>query len=343
MITYIILIVFAAGGIGGGLMLGEFVRRVSGQRAFVNLFAIVGFVAGLLFGMKVDDDRIAEAHLKEARRQAALNYRSPSLVDEEEIAELTRNFLNSASERGPEPEPEKPLPAAAADPRPAGRTTGTPGVEPDIEERVAAIIGGIKREHRFYGLLFQASPQAEAKLREEITRIIQDTPPGNARAAAGRAAVQMIKDTYNTHALYGSDEATIRANEYRLRVLTALKQNPAACVDYYFGRLTSSDDVVGADLIRGESEVRADVLESALTDPSPPPYPLDEEKLYGLLFGAYAASGFDQGDLDLLEETVTSGRSDAAACEVVIREVQAILTLDPGDAGYVFKGMRLLE
>lgn len=211
-----------------------------------------------------------------------------------------------------------------------------------IPEVVEIAVEGWKK-YRAFQLLFETYPETEGIMRARITEMLEKHPANEAFERSRDISNEVMAKYFKQHEATGSDEATLALLQHQLDYMRSLEDTPVHCIGYFLGAPKLSQDEIDPVLLERELKLKAAILETSLANPSPPPEPVDEEKVIGMLLDSYDKNGLDIQSIFILEEATTRNRADAAACQAAIIYVRAMLAMDEKDAAYVVKSMMMME
>jgi hypothetical protein len=121
-------------------------------------------------------------------------------------------------------------------------------------------------------------------------------------------------------------------------ILEALKNNPAECVGRFLGTPSASRlEAIPRPLVEASLNAKAEIIESSVITPSPPPKTTNMEAVVGVMTRAYRTKGYDIAGI--AKVAIVQSLPLAEGCEVGYRFVSAI-SLDEKQSALVFKGRR---
>lgn len=164
-----------------------------------------------------------------------------------------------------------------------------------IDEKMAGL-----HADPFYGLLFQAHPDAEKEARAGLEKIVVMYPPDEVEQAFHPIAVAILNTWLNPHYLTTSDTALNALLTRNAVMMKALQAQPEACVAYYTTNSQIPDDMLTPEFIESEVRVKIDILKASLEAPQSLKDPLSQDAITARLKQTYQKAGFDPAELSRL-------------------------------------------
>ena len=188
-------------------------------------------------------------------------------------------------------------------------------------------------------VIFKYHPDAEADTAQKLKDIM--TGPSSGRGAAARAIGTALADKYvNMHILMASDDAVRNLLVVEEAIVGSARPQPEACVALYLGSANAPVEKVSKELLEARINARANVIQTAVTQPSPPLTPVTADALGRILVREYQAKGFDVYEISKLEKVGSLPSKEG--CEVGYHFLSAMASLDPKEASTVYKGLLVL-
>lgn len=94
-------------------------------------------------------------------------------------------------------------------------------------------------------------------------------------------------------------------------------------------------------MIDAKTNARADIIETSVTQPSPPPTNVLVDAIGNVLRKAYQANGFDVGELTKLDDVGALPAREG--CSVAYHFLVVLNSLTPKDEATVYKGLLSLS
>jgi len=211
---------------------------------------------------------------------------------------------------------------------------------PKLEKELAAaaILKDLK-EMRLFSLVFKLHPEAESELKMRMKNIIRTSPQDRIFYDMQAASGEIINRYYQQYLVSASDAVTYKLLQHNVTVMRRFQsQNrPELCVSYYLGTPNFKKDDLTVEFIQKESDLKADVIESAVNSPSPPPKAASAETLIGVIVGIYKHKGYDVNHLKQLGEVATLPADKG--CVIGMEFSDALASLDEKQSSYIFKNL----
>lgn len=195
------------------------------------------------------------------------------------------------------------------------------------------------RQNKLFELLFRTQPGLEAETRAEMRRLLTTLPADQAAAQAQVYGAKLMIRYVEKYTLQSSDASLNAFLQQNLKMVKSLQGRPEACVAYVMGTGAVPMDVMTPAVIAEETEIKYQLLESAINRPVTfTPLPL--EKLAPLLQARYAAIGADLSGLALLGQSASL--PPAQGCQVVTQFSTVMAAGSPAENAAVYKGLLYL-
>jgi hypothetical protein len=197
----------------------------------------------------------------------------------------------------------------------------------------------VMKRSPLFDVIFKYHPDAEADTAQKLKVIM--TGPSTGRGAAARAIGTALADKYvNMHILMASDDAVRNLLVVEEAIVGSARPQPDACVALYLGSANAPVEKVSKELLEAKINARANVIETAVTLPSPPLTPVTVDALGRILVREYQAKGFDVNEISKLENVGSLPSKEG--CDVGYHFLSAMASLDPKEASTVYKGLLVL-
>jgi hypothetical protein len=191
-----------------------------------------------------------------------------------------------------------------------------------------------------FSVIVKYHPDAEAEIAQEMKEVMSG--PSANKGAAARAVGAAIADKYvNLHMLVASDEAIQNMLLSEVSMLRSVRSQPDDCVALYLGNASAPVDKLSPEVLNAKVKARADIIETSVTQPSPPPTGVTVDALGKILVRAYQNSGFNVGEISKLENVGSLPSKEG--CDIAYHFLSALTSLDPKDATTVYKGLLVLS
>lgn len=197
----------------------------------------------------------------------------------------------------------------------------------------------VMKQSSLFSVIFKYHPEAEAETVQKIKEIASG--PSASRRASARAMGAAIADKYvYLDVPTASDEAIQNLLRSEVAIVRSARSQPNDCVALYLGTANAPVDKLPLDLLNAKVKARADIVETAFTQPSPPPTNVTRDALGKILVRAYQSNGFNVGEISKLRDV--GSLSSKEGCEVGYHFLSAMASLDPKEASTVYKGLLIL-
>jgi len=191
-----------------------------------------------------------------------------------------------------------------------------------------------------FDVIFKYHPDAEVDTAQKLKDIMSG--PSAGRSAAARAIGAALSDKYvNMHILMASDNAVRNLLVAEEAIVGSIRSQPDACVALYLGSPNAPIEKVSKESLDAKINARANVIKTAITQPSPPLTSVTADVLGKVLVRAYQAKGFELNKISKLENVGALPSNEG--CEVGYHFLSAMASLDPKEASTVYKGLLILS
>ena len=109
----------------------------------------------------------------------------------------------------------------------------------------------------------------------------------------------------------------------------------------YLGTANAPVDKLSPELLNEKLNARADVIETSVTQPSPPTTTVTVDALGKILVRAYQNNGFNVGEISKVDDVGSLPSKEG--CDIGYHFLSAIASLDPKEAATVYKGLLILS
>lgn len=197
----------------------------------------------------------------------------------------------------------------------------------------------VMKRSPLFEVIFKYHPDAEADTAQKFKDIMSG--PSEGRGGAARTIGAALADKYvNMHILMASDDAVRTLLVAEEAIVGSARSQPDACVALYLGSANAPIGKVSKELLDAKINARANIIQTAVTQPSPPLTPVTVDALGKILARGYQAKGFDVSEISKLESVGSLPSKEG--CEVGYHFLSAMASLDPKEASTVYKGLLIL-
>jgi hypothetical protein len=206
-----------------------------------------------------------------------------------------------------------------------------------FEDAVPAQAVSTLKQNRLAGVIFKYHPGAEQEYVARYKKILSG--PREKVSAESRALAADFTGRYlNLHMPTASDAAIHRLLQTEASTLEALKNNPAECVAQYLGTPSASRlEATPRSLVEESLNAKAEIIESSVVTPSPPPKIAKIDDIAGVIADAYRAKGYDTAEIAKIGNVQLLPPDEG--CQVSYRFVSALASMNEKQSAFVYKGL----
>ena len=206
-----------------------------------------------------------------------------------------------------------------------------------FEDAVPAQAISTLKQDRMFSVIIKHHPEAEREYFERYKKILSG-PHEQVRAASVALSAEITSRYVNLHMLTASDATIHRLLQTEANILETLKNNPTECVSQYLGTPSVSRlKAIPQSLVEASLDAKAEIVESSVVAPSPPPKTAKIEDIARVIADAYRAKGYDIAELDKIANV--QSLPPAEGCEVSFRFVSVLSLMDEKQSSFVYKGL----
>jgi len=204
------------------------------------------------------------------------------------------------------------------------------------DSTVEQVVSKVK-QNRLYSVIFKHHPEAEREYVAQTKKILSG-PREQVSAASAALAADLTSRYVELHTLTASDAAIHRLLQTETNILHSLKDNPTECVAQYLGTPSASRvNAISRPLVDASINAKAEIIESSVVTPSPPPKTATIDNVAIILAKAYRAKGYDISEFDKIGKVQSLPPSEG--CEVSRRFVSVLVSMDEKQSSFVYKGL----
>ncbi len=197
------------------------------------------------------------------------------------------------------------------------------------------------KEQRLFSVIFRLHPEAEIEMKSKMEDVINNSPSDQVFLKAQAASAEFVAKYFNKHLVSASDEVTHKMLQHNVAVMKKFQNKPALCVGYYLGNPQFAKDDVTNDFVIEESNIKADIIESSVSNPSLPPKAASTDDLIKIIAVAYQQKGYDLNDLTKIDRVGTL--PPVEGCKIAMEFSEALASIDAKQSAYVFKNLIYLS
>jgi hypothetical protein len=190
---------------------------------------------------------------------------------------------------------------------------------------------------RLFSVIFRLHPEAEEELKLKMTDVINNSPNDQVFYKAQAASAEIVAKYLNKHMVSASDEVTYKQIQREAKVIASFQNKPQLCVSYYFGNPQFSKDDITPEFLNEESNLKADLIESSVSNPSMPPKAASIDEIINIIAESYQKNGYDLQGLAKIDQVATL--PPAEGCKIAIDFSKALAAMEQKQAAYVFKNL----
>lgn len=195
--------------------------------------------------------------------------------------------------------------------------------------------------HRLFTVIFRYHPDAREALTKKMQDIVFNAPEDQVMMLSQAASAEIVSKYFQKHLPAASDEKTHALLNRNYEALKQFENKPELCVTYFLGQPNFTPEDVTPEFIQKESDMKADIIESAINSPSIPPRAGSAEEIFEIIILGYQDKGYPLENLEKLDYLTQIPASDA--CRVATEFSHVMASLDPKTSSFVFKNFMYLE
>jgi len=204
-----------------------------------------------------------------------------------------------------------------------------------FEDAVPAQAVSTLKQNRMFGVIIKHHPEAEREYIERYKKILSG-PHAQVRAASVALGAETANRYLNLHMPTASDAAIHRLLQTEAGILEALKNNPTECVGQYLGTPSASRlEAIPRSLVEASLDAKAEIIESSVVIPSPPPKTANIDNIVGVIINAYRAKGYDTAEMGKIGDVQSLPPDEG--CQVGYRFVSTLASMDEKQSAFVYK------
>ena len=190
---------------------------------------------------------------------------------------------------------------------------------------------------RLFSVIFRLHPEAEEELKLKMTDVINNSPSDQVFYKAQAASAEILAKYLNKHMVSASDEMTFKQIQREAKVIASFQNKPQLCVSYYLGNPQFSKDDITPEFLNEESNLKADLIESSVSNPSMPPKAASIDEIINIIAESYQKNGYDLQGLAKIDQVATLPPSEVF--KISIDFSKALAAMEQKQAAYVFKNL----
>ncbi len=199
-----------------------------------------------------------------------------------------------------------------------------------------ATVSGLKQS-RLFGVILKYHPEAEREYLVRFEKILAG-PQSQLRDSTLALAAEMANRYVNSQMLTASDAAIHHLLQTEAGIIESLKNSPADCVAQYLGTPSASRlKAIPQSMVEASLDAKAEIVESSVVAPSPPPKTANIKDISGVITNAYRAKGYDTAEIAKIGNVQSLPPSEG--CEVSYRFVSVLASMNEKQGSFAYKGL----
>ncbi len=209
---------------------------------------------------------------------------------------------------------------------------------PEFKNKTApAKIMSELKEQRLFSVIFRLHPEAEEEFKEKMINIMENIPSDQVFFSAQAASAELVTMYLNMHMISASEEMTYKQIQREAKIIDSFKNKPQLCVSYYLGSPKFTKDDISEEFLNEESNLKADLIESSVKNPSMPPKAASTDEIINIIAESYQKNGYDLQGLEKLGQ-ITS-LTPEEGCKIATDFSKALASMEQKQSSYVFKNL----
>ncbi len=205
----------------------------------------------------------------------------------------------------------------------------------------ARVMNSLK-ENRLISIIFRLHPEAADETEAKYKKLLSSNISGDQLSLKSQTiGAELVQKYFQKHLISASDKATYALLKRNVAVMKSFQDKPSACVSYYLGISNFNKDDLTEDFIKKETDMKADIIESSINNPSLPPQAASTESLIEIIALSYRNKGYDLGHLQKIDQVENLPPEEG--CKIATEFSDAIASLDEERSSYVFKNLLYLS
>jgi len=197
------------------------------------------------------------------------------------------------------------------------------------------------KEQRLFALIFRLHPEAEGEMKAKMKEVIDNSSSDQLYLRAQAASAELVAKYFTKHLVSASDEMTYKMLRRNVEVMKMFKNKPILCVGYYLGKPQFSKEDITNDFVTEQTNLKADIIESSVSNPSLPPKAANVDALIKIIAVVYQQKDYDLNDLAKIDQVGTL--PPVEGCKIATEFSEALAFLDAKQSAYVFKNLIYLS
>ena len=209
-----------------------------------------------------------------------------------------------------------------------------------LKAKIAHNLAADSQDNPFYSAVFEHHTNAKATTVDILKDLAEQAPSfEDLQIAADDRIAHISHDYLFGDMVIATDEAVFEYMTHSLLIMETLKDKPATCKSYNEGEYDLVVSALPAAMHKKETQIKADIIKMAATQPYPLDKVYDIHGYYERLKAIYEDAGYDENDLLELENI--SNLPPEKACEHNIRFMSLLTALGQTQGPIMFKNLML--
>ncbi len=208
-----------------------------------------------------------------------------------------------------------------------------------LQDRKIEILIQELEKHRLFATIFKYHPEARHTMSEKMKDIIYNKKVNGSevRFLSQQASTEIVNEYVLKHMLAVSDEQLNALLRRNYEVLTRFKDKPALCVGYHLGQPNFSPSDITQEFIEQEGNMKADIIVSAINNPSIPPRAGNIDEVLKIIAEGYQQKGYSLDNLAKVD--IIKSLNPSEGCKVAIEFADVLDSLEAKTSSFVFKNL----
>jgi len=169
---------------------------------------------------------------------------------------------------------------------------------------------------------------------------MSSTPNAQILAATQQLTGQVVNEFFTKRLLFASDESLYSFLQFNATALQRLHNHPEDCGAFFVGSGAIDLKMLPADFLEHGLDIKADVIESSINNPTPASKAKDFDEFTDPLVAAYQRNGYKLEDIANVFKISQFPAADG--CRIATSFIASLASLDKAKASFVFKNWMLL-
>jgi hypothetical protein len=198
-------------------------------------------------------------------------------------------------------------------------------------------------KQRLFSVLFRYHPDARERLGEKMKNIVynSEVSDGDVTRLSQQATAEITNEYFQQYLLTASDDRINELLKRNHQTLLRFRSKPALCVGYFLGTPDFSAYDITAEFIEQEGNMKADIIISAISNPSIQPRAGGIDEVIEILSEGYHQKNYNLENLAQFDAIQTLKVSER--CDIAIEFSDVLASFDAKTGSFVFKNLMYFE